>query len=127
MSHISRSTLIIAFFFGIDKILAFVRQALIARQFRLTYDIDAFNVANNLPDLLSALISGGALGVALLPVLSEYMQKSGRGSAWELFARILNLAFLVTGALSIVMAVFARPIITYIIAPGHPLRFKSWP
>jgi putative peptidoglycan lipid II flippase len=120
MSHISRSALIIAFFFGIDKILAFVRQALIARQFRLTYDIDAFNVANNLPDLLSALISGGALGVALLPVLSEYMQKSGRGSAWELFARILNLAFLVTGALSIVMAVFAGPIITYIIAPGHP-------
>jgi hypothetical protein len=54
--------LIIAFFFGIDKVLAFVRQIFIARQFGLGMEIDAFNAANNIPDLLSALISGGALG-----------------------------------------------------------------
>jgi hypothetical protein len=63
MSHIARSSLIIAFFFGIDKVLAFVRQIFIARQFGLGVEIDAFNAANNIPDLLSALISGG-LGLA---------------------------------------------------------------
>ena len=72
MTHIARSSLIIAVFFGIDKVLGFIRQVLIARQFGLTYEIDVFNAANNIPDLLSALISGGALGVALIPVLSEY-------------------------------------------------------
>ena len=69
INHIARSTLIIAVFFGIDKIFGFVRQVLIAREFALTYQIDVFNAANNIPDLLSALISGGALGVALIPVL----------------------------------------------------------
>lgn len=125
MSHIARSSLIIAFFFGIDKILAFGRQILIARQFGLSYDIDAFNVANNIPDYLSALISGGALGVALLPVLSETMQKAGRREVWDLFARILNLAFLVTAGLSIMIAIFARPLIQFVIAPGHPPHVQA--
>lgn len=124
MSHIARSSIIIAVFFGIDKVLAFVRQVLIARQFGLGYDIDAFNVANNIPDYLSFLISGGALGVALLPVLSEYMQKSGRREAWDLFSRILNLAFLATASLSVIMAVFA-PSIIRVIAPGFPAEQQA--
>jgi putative peptidoglycan lipid II flippase len=118
MSHIARSSLIIAFFFGIDKALAFVRQIFIARQFGLGMEIDAFNAANNIPDLLSALISGGALGLALLPVLSEYLTKSGRRETWELFSRILNLAFLTTAAISVLIALFARPLMQYVIAPG---------
>jgi len=120
INHIARSTLIIAVFFGVDKIFGFVRQILIAREFALTYQIDVFNAANNIPDLLSALISGGALGVALIPVLSEYLERSGRPSAWDLFARIINLAFLVTAALSLVIGLFASPLVRYVIAPGFP-------
>jgi putative peptidoglycan lipid II flippase len=125
MSHIARSSLIIAVFFGLDKILGFARQVMVARQFALTYNIDVFNAANNIPDLLSALISGGALGVALIPVLSEYLQRDGRPSAWELFARIINLAFLVTAALSLLIAVFARPLVNVVIAPGFPAPQKA--
>jgi putative peptidoglycan lipid II flippase len=122
MTHIARSSLIIAVFFGFDKVLGFVRQVLVARQFGLTYEIDVFNAANNLPDLLSALISGGALGVALIPVLSEYMELRGRPALWDLFSRIANLAFMVTAALSLVIAVFARPLVSFRlgIAPGFP-------
>ena len=97
-----------------------LRQVLVARQFGLTYDIDVFNAANNIPDLLSALISGGALGVALIPVLSEYMEKQGRREAWHLFSQILNLAFLVTGLLSLIIIIFARPMVEFVIAPGFP-------
>lgn len=125
MTHFARSTLIIAFFFGVDKILAFVRQLIIGNQFGLSYELDVFNAANNIPDLLSALISGGALGVALIPVLSEYMQKSGRAEAWALFTRILNLAFIVTAALAIVIAVLAPWLIDQVIAPGFPLEQKA--
>ena len=60
MSHIAKSSLIIAVFFAVDKVLGFIRQVFVARQFGLTYEIDVFNAANNIPDLLSALISGGA-------------------------------------------------------------------
>ncbi len=120
MTHIARSSLIIAVFFGVDKILGFIRQVLVARQFGLSYEIDVFNAANNIPDLLSALISGGALGVALIPVLSEYLDRRGRPAAWDLFSRILNLAFLVTAAVSAIIILMAEPMVRLLIAPGFP-------
>jgi putative peptidoglycan lipid II flippase len=120
LSHFARSALIIAFFFGIDKILAFVRQILVNKLFGLSYQQDVFNAANNIPDLLGALISGGALGVALIPVLSDYMEKRGRPAAWELFVRILNFAFIVTAALAVVIAIFAPWLIDNVIVPNLP-------
>ena len=76
MSRFAKSTLIVAVFFGLEKVLGFARQIIIARQFGLSSQLDAFNAANNLPDLLFALISGGALGIAFIPVLTETLQKA---------------------------------------------------
>ncbi|HJW91831.1 MAG TPA: murein biosynthesis integral membrane protein MurJ [Anaerolineales bacterium] len=125
MKHIARSSLIIAAFFGVDKMLGLLRQVFIARQFGLSYEIDVFNAANNIPDLLSALISGGALGVALIPVLSEYLARRNQPAAWELFSRIVNLAFLVTLGLAALIAVLAAPFVRYVIAPGFPAEQQA--
>ena len=121
MKHILRSTLILTAFFAIDKALALIRQVVIARTFGKTPQLlDAFNAANNLPDLLFALISGGALAIAFIPVLSEYMEQRGRPAAWDLFSRIANLAFLVTAGLAIIIALLAGPLVRSRlgIAPG---------
>jgi putative peptidoglycan lipid II flippase len=120
MSRLTKISILLAFFFGSDKILGILRQVIIARQFGLSKELDAFNVANSLPSMLYALISGGALAIAFIPVLSEMMTKDGRKSAWELFSRIANLAFLITGAFSIVIAVLASPLVSWQvgIAPG---------
>jgi len=120
MSHLARSTLLIAFFFGVEKILGFIRQVLIARAFGLSSELDAFNAANNIPDLIFALISGGALAIAFIPVLSEYLQKDGKPAAWDLFSRIANLVFLVTAAISIIVAILAPQLVRggFGIAPG---------
>lgn len=120
MNHIARSTLIIAVFFGVDKVLGFIRQVLIARQFDLSRELDAFNAANNLPELIFVLISGGALAMAFIPVLSEYLEKDGRQVAWDLFSRIANLVFVVTAVLSIIIAIFAEQLVSWRlgIAPG---------
>ena len=125
MKHIARSSLIIAAFFGVDKMLGLLRQVFIARQFGLSYEIDVFNAASNIPDLLSALISGGALGVALIPVLSEYLARRNQPAAWELFSRIVNLAFLVTLGLAALIAVLAAPFVRYVIAPGFPAEQQA--
>jgi putative peptidoglycan lipid II flippase len=117
MSRIARASLIIAFFFGVDKILGLLRQVLFNRQFG-PVERDIFFVSNNIPDLLSALISGGALGIALIPVLTEHLEEKGRQGAWALFSRILNLAFLVTAAISLVIILLAEPLIEHLIAPG---------
>ncbi len=120
MRHILRSTLIIAVFFALAKVFSFVRQLLVARQFGLGSEIDAFNAANNLPDLLAALISGGALAIAFIPVLTEYLAREGRPQAWALFSRIANLAFLLAAGASLALALLAGPLVRWEfgIAPG---------
>jgi putative peptidoglycan lipid II flippase len=110
-SHVARSSLIIAIFFGIDKLLGLVRQIIIGRQFGVSEELDAFNAANNLPDLLFAVISGGALAIAFIPVLSSTMEENGRKAAWELFSRVANWAFLITAAISILILVFSETIV----------------
>ena len=110
----------LGFFFALDKGLAIVRQIVIARLFGLSAELDAFNVANNIPDLIFALITGGALAVAFIPVLAEVLTLNGRQEAWRLFSRIANLAFLVTGAMSLLVAVSAGWLVGWElgIAPG---------
>jgi putative peptidoglycan lipid II flippase len=120
MSHIARSALIVAIFFGMEKLLGFVRQLLIARQFGLSADLDVFNAANNLPDLIFGLISGGALAIAFIPVLSEYLEEKGRPAMWDMFSRVANLVFLFTAGVSIVVALFATQLVgsNLGVAPG---------
>ena len=110
----------LAVLFAFDKALALLRQVIIARQFGLSPELDAFNAANNLPDLLFALISGGALAVAFIPVLTSILSNEGRNSSWLLFSRIANLAFLVTAFFSIVFALLADQLVGWElgIAPG---------
>lgn len=120
LSFLGRTSLLVGFFFGLDKLLAFVRSILIARQFSLSMELDAFNVANNLPDLLFALISGGALAMAFIPILTEVLTLQGRPAAWNLFSRLANLGFLATAAAALLVALFADQIVRAQIgiAPG---------
>jgi putative peptidoglycan lipid II flippase len=120
LSRVSKAAALLFVFYGIDKVLAILRQVLTARIFGLSPELDAFNAANNLPDLLFALISGGALAVAFIPVLSEVLTKQGKPEAWRLFSRIANLAFLITGGLAILIAIFSNQLVGWKlgIAPG---------
>lgn len=122
MSSFAKSTIIVAVFFGLEKVLGFVRQVIIARQFGLSPELDAFFAANNLPDLLFALISGGALAIAFIPVLSETLQKQDQQAAWDLFSRIANLVFMVTGVIALVLALLAGPIVQRMVTPGFSLE-----
>lgn len=119
-THLTRITFLLAIFFALDKGLAILRQVIIGRIFGLSADLDAFNAANNVPDLLFALISGGALAIAFLPVLSEVLTKEGKASTWRLFSQVANLAFLVTAFLAVIVAVKARALVSWSlgVAPG---------
>lgn len=120
LSRLTKVSLLLAVLFGIDKILGVARQMLISRQFGLSAELDVFNAANNLPDMLFMLISGGALAIAFIPVLTEVLTKKGQRQAWDLFSNILNIAFITTALLAILVAIFARPLISNQlgIAPG---------
>ncbi len=121
ISFLARTSILIAFFFFIDKVLAFVRVGIISRRYADSVQLlDTYNAANNLPDVLFALISGGALAMAFIPLMSEYLTTKGRAAAWDLFSRVATLAFVVTGSIALLVAIFAEPIVNAEIgiAPG---------
>ncbi|MCD6356430.1 MAG: murein biosynthesis integral membrane protein MurJ [Anaerolineaceae bacterium] len=120
ITKLSRAAILIAVSFGINKLVAIFRQLIIARQFGLSSDLDVFNVANNIPDMLYSLISGGALAVAIIPVMTELMNKKNRTTAWHVFSQVANIAFLVTALISGLVAIFAWPLVQHPlgIAPG---------
>jgi putative peptidoglycan lipid II flippase len=120
LSSLTRASMLLFFLFGVDKVVAFVRSILVTRQFQLSPQFDAFNSANNLPDLLYALISGGTLAMALIPVLSQTLTKSGRRDLWDVFSRVGNIFFIAAVLFAAVIAVFAPSIVSSQIgiAPG---------
>ncbi len=119
LSRLTINAFTIAFLFLVDKAIAFVRAGIVARQYSDDVGIlDTFNAANNLPDVLFALISGGALAMAFIPLLTEYLTTKDRAAAWDLFSRVANVAFLVTAFFAILISIFAEPIAKLGIAPG---------
>jgi putative peptidoglycan lipid II flippase len=121
LSRLARNSLIVAFFFLINKLFAFVHTAIVSRIYTdEVHLLDTFNAANNLPDMLFALISGGALAMAFIPLLTEYLTTKDRAAAWDLFSRVANFGFVVTGIAALVIAIFAQQIVDAEvgIAPG---------
>ncbi len=121
LSFLTRTSLLLGFFFALDKVFAFGKSLLFNKVVGLE-GMGIFGAANNIPDYLSALLSGGALGMAFIPVLTEYLDRQGRREAWDLFSRIINLAFVITGTFSILIILLAEPIVHYLIAPGFTLE-----
>jgi putative peptidoglycan lipid II flippase len=118
IQRITRPFLLVAFFFALDKAAALLRQVLFARSFGVSAALDAFNAANNLPDLVFAVISGGAMAIAVVPLLTDTLDRDGRDAVWALFSRLANWAFLLTAFLAAALAIFADPLIRYVVVPG---------
>src|SRR5258706_2059912 len=127
MSKIFRASAIIGIFFGLNKILGLYRQYLIARQFGFSPEIDAFNVANNMPDLIFSLFSGGALAMAFIPVFAEYLDTKGIEVSWKLFSKVTTLLFLITALASVVIALLAPILVSSQIgiAPGFSVSQQA--
>lgn len=116
--RVLNASLLVGALFAVDKVIALARQVIVARAYGVSAELDAYNAANNLPDALFALISGGALAIAFIPVLSEALALGGRSAMWDLFSRVANLAFVITAALAAGIALFPFFLVRSVIAPG---------
>lgn len=68
---------------------------------------DAFFVALRLPNLVRKLLADGALGVALVPVLTECRRRQGQQAALALGGAVLGAAIRTLGVVVLLAVVFA--------------------
>src|SRR5665648_818734 len=80
--------------------------------------IDAYTVAFTVPDFMFFILVSGALSVTFIPVFNQRLGSGNKKSAWELSTSLINLMALATLATSILIIIFAEPLVRYVVGPG---------
>ncbi len=100
------------------NLLGLLRERLLLANFGVGAEVDAYKAAFAVPDFMFFLLVSGALSVTFIPVFTERMVKGNRKSAWELSASLLNFMAIITGVVSLLIIIFAQPLLEYFVAPG---------
>ena len=80
--------------------------------------LDAYTAAFMVPDFMFAVLVSGALSVTFIPVFTERWVKGNKQSAWQISSSMINFMALITMAASVLIIIFADPLMKYLIAPG---------
>jgi putative peptidoglycan lipid II flippase len=108
--QVVNAALIVGILFLVSRILGFVRQAVFGYYFGTeTMQADAFALVVPIPDLVFAVIAGGALGSAFIPVFADYWadpERPDTTGGWQLFSAILNLVLVAATATAVLLMLF---------------------
>ena len=102
------------------SLLGFLRTKLVNANFSALgpHSTDAYFAAFNIPDFFFFTVAAGALGVAFMPVLSDHLHKGDKNGMWELSSSLLNLLAVIMAVVGIIIFVFAKPLVQYVVAPN---------
>jgi putative peptidoglycan lipid II flippase len=118
--QIARASRIVMIGFVLSSLTGLLRQILIADVFGTEGVIDTYYAALGLPDLIFALVAGGALASAFIPTLAEFLERGDREGGWKLTSSIANLVVLVMVIFGLVVFFFAGPVVETYLAPDYP-------
>jgi putative peptidoglycan lipid II flippase len=104
----------------VASLLGLFRDRIFNSTYYLTYPTgaDAYRVAFSVPDFMFIILVSGALSVSFIPVFNQRLSKGNKKSAWELSTSVMNLMALATLLASILIIVFAQPLVQFIVGPG---------
>ncbi|HKE40605.1 MAG TPA: murein biosynthesis integral membrane protein MurJ [Casimicrobiaceae bacterium] len=101
----------------LSRITGLARESLKAVAFGAGLQMDAFEAAFRLPNILRRLFAEGAFSQAFVPILAEYQRSRGHDATRELVGRVATLLAVVLVGLS-VLGIFAAPWLVYALASG---------
>jgi putative peptidoglycan lipid II flippase len=119
-SRLARSAGLIGLATMASRVLGLARETVFAAYFgaSASMQMDAFNVAFRIPNLLRDLFAEGAMTAAFVPTFTRTFGAQGREAAWRLGSLVMNVLLLATVALVLLGILFA-PQITALLAPEY--------
>lgn len=120
-----RTGLIVIVILGLNKVTGFIKLLLMSGTFGASPVADAFAAANQLPELFDAMLVGGALGAALIPVYSAYLSQAKFAQASTLASNVLTLAVIGLGSICGLAAFFAPWITHTLLVPDFPPQSQA--
>jgi putative peptidoglycan lipid II flippase len=101
----------------LSRITGLLRETLKATIFGAGLQMDAFEAAFRLPNLLRRLFAEGAFSQAFVPILAEYRRKRGVDATRQLVGEVATLLAVILVALSFAGSL-AAPWLVYLLASG---------
>ncbi len=120
MRRLAQAALVVLTGFLASRLLGVIRQMVVAAHFGTDPSYAAYLTAIALPDLVFQVMVGGAVGSAFIPVFKGYLTRDQVSEAWRVTSSVINLGVLVTGITSIILAIFAQPVIG-LMTPGQAI------
>jgi len=114
--NFSRAAFVLIVSTILAKILALIRDRILAGSYGASRELDIYYAAFRIPDFLTNILILGAISAALIPVFSDLWRKSEK-SAWRLCNNLLSIFLFILFILIIFAFIFA-PQILKLIAPG---------
>jgi putative peptidoglycan lipid II flippase len=121
-----RNTAVMSLGTALSRLTGFLRLTAAAAALGSGVVASAYNAANVTPNIVYELVLGGILTSVFVPVFVEWLEKRGRGEAWDLARRVLTVA--VVGLVLIAIAgILLAPWIMrlYYVAAPAPSREAS--
>ena len=115
-SSLIKSTFIIMIVSLVSRVLGFIRDMLIAKNFGAGLYTDAYNIAVTIPETIFMLI-GLAISTAFLPMLSKVKAKKGKDEMYNFANNVINILFIVSLIFFIVTSIFSKEIV-FLLAKG---------
>lgn len=112
------ATVVLAVTFLLSALLGFLRTRFLYSVFFkcCVLDLDAYNAAFRIPDLIFKLLVSGALSASFIPVFSSYLHKD-KDQAYKMASSVINLLLILFTAISIIALIFVHPL-SQLIAKG---------
>ena len=119
-----RSGILIMIITLASRVLGLVRTALIAYYFGATKFTDAYFSAFKISNFFRQLLGEGALGTVFIPIYNDREKAVGAEKSKSLIYSVLNLLFIFTTLITILMVIFSDNIINFIVT-GYPEETKK--
>jgi putative peptidoglycan lipid II flippase len=101
----------------LSRILGLVRDIVFARYFGATIVMDAFIVANRIPNMLRRFFAEGAFSQGFVPVMARYKENQEHAESREFVDAVAGTLGLILFAVTLV-GVIVAPLLVLVVAPG---------
>ncbi|HWM29087.1 MAG TPA: lipid II flippase MurJ, partial [Woeseiaceae bacterium] len=112
-----QSTSVVSGMTLVSRVLGLVRDVVFARYFGATIVMDAFIVANRIPNMLRRFFAEGAFSQGFVPVMAQYRERNDHMQARILLDSVAGTLGLVLFVITLI-GVVAAPLLVLIVAPG---------
>src|ERR1700722_20916901 len=116
---IGRPAVLIGMITGVATVVGFGRQLVFAHTVGATPLGTAYATANQVPNIIYAIVLGGALTGMVVPVMAGSARAGARAETRQTASALLTWTLLLLVPVSVAVAVAARPIVSLLLGNGH--------